>query len=407
MNKSTNKNNTVTNASMIILIIGIIVVASNLRPAITSVGPIIGIIRDDIGISNGFAGLLTSLPLVAFAIMSPMVPKIARTLSKEQALMIGFILIIAGALIRSTALFYLLLFGTLIVGAGIAICNVLLPSIIKDRFPLKVGLMTSVYTTVLSVCAAIGSGFSHPLTVNAGLGWQWSLLVWTIPAFLGIIIWGIILKKYTSKKTKVQGKTGGIFAGNPMWQEKLAWIVAAYLGLQSILFYVTISWLPEILHDSGISMEAAGWLLSFTQIIGMPGNFFIPMLAAKMKKQSMLACMIGILGISGYSMVLFGTSWPVLIIGLIFVGLTLGGGFALALTFISLRAKNADHATELSGMAQSIGYLLAASGPFVIGSIYDITATWTVPLLTLMGVCIVIIFVGYHVGKDRYVLENK
>lgn len=406
MDNITDKNNTVTKINVIILIIGIIVVASNLRPAITSVGPIIGIIRDDIGISNGFAGLLTSLPLVAFAIISPIVPKLARTFSKEQALIIGFILIIAGAFARSTSLFFLLLFGTLIVGAGIAICNVLLPSIIKDRFPLKVGLMTSVYTTVLSVCAAIGSGFSHPLTVSAGLGWQWSLLVWTIPAFLGIVVWGVILKKYTEKKPKAKGQPVGIFAGNPMWQEKLAWIVAAYLGLQSILFYVTISWLPEILHDSGISMEAAGWLLSFTQIIGMPGNFLIPMLAAKMKKQSILACLIGVMGITGYSMVLFGSSWPVLVTGLVFVGLTLGGGFALALTLISLRAKNADHATELSGMAQSIGYLLAASGPFVIGSIYDFTSTWTVPLLTLMGVCIVIIFAGYHVGKDRYVLDE-
>lgn len=406
MSSGHDNNKVITKTSMIIIIIGIIVVATNLRPAITSVGPIIGIIRDDVGISNGLAGLLTSFPLVAFAIMSPVVPKLARQSSKERALIIGFILIILGVVIRSTAFLYLLLIGTFIVGAGIAICNVLLPSIIKDRFPLKVGLMTSVYTTVLSTFAAIASGFSHPLTVGADFGWQMALLVWTLPAIAGIVIWGIILKKYTPKKSKATKKPGGIFIGNPMWREKLAWIVAVYLGLQSILFYVTISWLPEILHASGISMESAGWLLSFTQIIGMPGNFFLPILASKMKSQSILACIVGVLGISGYSLVLFGTFWPVLITGLVLIGLTLGGGFALALTLISLRARTPEHATELSGMSQSIGYLLAASGPFVIGAIYDITSTWTLPLLALIGTCIVIMFIGYQVGKDRYVLDG-
>lgn len=406
MKNTLEHSNTVTKMSVIILVAGILIVASNLRPTITSVGPVIGIIRDDIGISNGAAGLLTSLPLVAFALISPLVPKLARTLSKEQALIIGFVLIIAGALVRSTALFYLLLAGTLIVGAGIAICNVLLPSIIKDRFPLKVGIMTSIYTTVLSVCAAIGSGFSHPLTVSAGLGWQWSLLVWTIPAVIGIIVWIVILKKYTAKKSGMKTKSGGIFIGNPMWRDKLAWIVAMYLGLQSILFYVTISWLPEILHDSGVEMQTAGWLLSFTQLIGIPGNFFLPIIAAKMENQSVLGCLIGLMGITGYGMILFGESWWILVPGLVLIGLTLGGGFALALTFIGLRASNAEHATELSGMSQSIGYLLAASGPFVIGSIYDVTHTWTVPLITLMCVCVVIIVAGYQVGKNRYVLEK-
>ncbi|MFD2830442.1 CynX/NimT family MFS transporter [Corticicoccus populi] len=406
MKSTADHQNTVRNTSAIILVIGILIVASNLRPAITSVGPVIGIIRDDIGISNGAAGLLTSLPLVAFALISPVVPKLARTFSKEQALIIGFVLIIAGAFVRSTALFFLLLIGTLIVGAGIAICNVLLPSIIKDRFPLKVGLMTSVYTTTLSTCAAIGSGFSYPLTTAAGLGWQLSLLVWTVPAVIGIIVWMVILKKYTPKKTTFKGKTGGIFKGNLMWGDKLAWIVAAYLGLQSILFYVTVSWLPEILNDSGIEMQTAGWLLSFTLIIGIPGSFFLPIIAAKMQKQSILGCLIGMMGLTGYTLVLFGSSMPVLITGLVLVGITLGGGFALALTFISLRAKNADHATELSGMSQSIGYLLAASGPFVIGSIYDFTETWTVPLIVLMSVCVVIVIVGYQVGRDRYVLNK-
>lgn len=391
----------------IILLIGIIVVAFNLRPAITSVGPIISFIRDDIAISNGTAGLLTSLPLIAFAVISPLVPNLARTFTKEKALVIGLILIIIGILVRSVSVFILLLIGTFIVGAGIAVCNVLLPSVIKDRFPLKVALLTSVYTTAMNIFAASASGLSHPLAEGLGLGWQLSLLVWTTPAILAIILWVIILNKYTEREEKVQMVSGGVLSGNRMWKSPLAWIVAIYMGLQSTMFYVTISWLPEILHDYGMSMETAGWLLSLTQIVGLPASFFLPILAGRMQKQSIIASSIGICALLGYGGLLLGSSWLVLMLSLLLIGIALGGGFALALTFIGLRSKDGEQATELSGMAQSVGYLLAAIGPFAIGSIYDLTATWTVSLLVLMTVAACIVFFGYQVGKDRFVLENK
>ncbi|GIO24506.1 MFS transporter [Oceanobacillus sp. J11TS1] len=392
---------------VVLLLVGIIVVAFNLRPAITSVGPIIGLIRDDIAISNGTAGLLTSLPLIAFAVISPLVPNLARTFTKEKALIIGLILIIIGILVRSIAIFILLLLGTFIVGAGIAICNVLLPSVIKDRFPLKVALLTSVYTTAMNIFAASASGLSHPLAGNLGLGWQLSLLVWTTPAVLAIVVWVIILNKYKEREEKVQMKSGGVLSGNRMWKSPLAWIVAIYMGLQSTMFYVTISWLPEILHDYGLSMETAGWLVSLTQLVGLPASFFLPILAGRMKRQYLIACSMGLCALVGYGSLLLGNSWLVLLFSLLLIGITLGGGFALALTFIGLRSRDAEQATELSGMAQSVGYLLAAVGPFAIGSIYDLTSTWTVPLLVLMTVGVFIIFFGYHVGKDRYVLDNN
>ncbi|MFD1414283.1 CynX/NimT family MFS transporter [Oceanobacillus jeddahense] len=391
----------------IILLVGIIFVAFNLRPAITSVGPIIGFIRDDIAISNGTAGLITSLPLIAFAVISPLVPNLARTFTKEKALIIGLSLIIIGILVRSIAVFILLMLGTFIVGAGIAICNVLLPSILKDRFPLKVAFLTSVYTTAMNIFAASASGLSHPLAVNLGLGWQLSLLVWTTPAILGIIVWVIIQKKYTERQEKIQLASGGVLSGNRMWKSSLAWFVAMNMGLQSIMFYVTISWLPEILHDYGISMETAGWLLSLTQLVGLPASFFLPILAGRVKQQSMIACSVGLCALLGYGGLLLGSSWPVLLVSLIFIGTALGGGFSLALTFIGLRSKDADQATDLSGMAQSLGYLLAAFGPFAIGSIYDLTSTWTVPLIVLMTVAMCIMFVGYQVGKDRFVFDNN
>ena len=389
----------------VLLVIGIIVVAFNLRPAITSVGPLISLIREDIDISNGLAGLLTSLPLIAFAVISPMVPNVAHKFTREKVLIYGLILIIIGMSVRSISVFILLLIGTLIIGTGIAICNVLLPSLIKSHFPLKVALMTSIYTTVMNIFAAAGSGLSNPLAKDLNLGWEISLLIWALPAVFVVLIWIVIIRKDTTKQETITPSKKGILSGNRMWRIPLAWIVASFLGLQSTLFYVTISWLPEILHDFGMSMATAGWLLSITQIIGLPASFAIPILAGKLQKQSLIACSIGILSLIGYGGLLLGDSWATIIFSLIFIGIALGGGFALALTFIGLRSKDAEQATELSGMAQSVGYLFAAIGPFAIGSIYDVTASWTLPLLTLMIVAVLMIITGYQVGKDRYVID--
>lgn len=389
----------------IVLVAGIIVVAFNLRPGITSVGPVIRFIRDDISISNGTAGLLTSLPLIAFAVISPLVPNLARKFTKEKALIIGLSLIIIGILVRSMAVFVLLLAGTFIVGVGIAICNVLLPSIIKDRFPLKVALMTSFYTTAMNIFAASASGLTHPFAAGLNLGWQVALLVWAIPALLAVVVWIFILNKFTQPQEKIKLSSRTVFSGNRMWKSPLAWIVAIFMGLHSIVFYVTVSWLPEILHDYGMSMETAGWLLSLTQIVGVPASFVLPLLADKMQKQSVIACSVGVSALLGYSGLLFGNSWGVMLISLLLIGITLGGGFALALTFIGLRSKDAEQATELSGMAQSFGYLLAAVGPFAIGFIYDLTASWTAALVILIVVGILICVFGYQVGKDRFVLD--
>ncbi len=219
------------------------------------------------------------------------------------------------------------------------------------------------------------------------------------------VIWMIIIRKDTTKEENITPSKKGILSGNRMWRIPLAWIVAAFLGLQSTLFYVTISWLPEILHNFGMSMATAGWLLSITQIIGLPASFAIPILAGKLQKQSFIACSIGVFSLIGYGGLLLGDSWAIIIFSLIFIGIALGGGFALALTFLGLRSKDAEQATELSGMAQSVGYLLAAIGPFAIGSIYDVTASWTFPLLTLIIIAVLLIIIGYQVGKDRYVID--
>ncbi|MFD1362165.1 CynX/NimT family MFS transporter [Lentibacillus salinarum] len=386
-----------------LLVAGIVIVAFNLRPAITSVGPLIGIIRDDIGLSNWSAGILTSLPLVAFAVMSPAAPKLGNRYSNERMLLAGLVLLFVGIAVRSISVIALLFIGTLCVGLGIAMLNVLLPGVIKEKFPAKVGLMTSIYSTAMGIFAASASGLSIPFAQGLDLGWQLSLLIWATPAVLGMIVWIYLLKKDTSRDDT--DMTYVSVSDNRMWQSPLAWQVACYMGLQSFLFYVTISWLPEILHDNGLTMAMSGWMLSFAQFVGLPASFIVPVVADKLKSQRRIVIVMGVCALGGYGGLLIGESITVMVISTILIGVTLSGMFALALTFLGMRARNARHAAELSGMAQAFGYTLAAVGPMFIGYLYDMTHFWTVPLITLIAVSILVMAFGMGAGRDRYVLD--
>jgi MFS transporter, CP family, cyanate transporter len=381
-------------------IIGIVLIAFNLRPAITSLGPLVGMIQEDVGLAHWSAGLLMSLPLVVFAIMSPLVPKIANKLTNELTLIIGLTSLLIGIVIRSIPMTFFLFTGTLLAGLGIAIGNVLLPAVVKDKFPQKFGLMTSVYSTSMGLIASLASGVSVPLATDLNLGWQGAQIVWALPVVVAILVW-VFLRKYNLRDSgSIQQRSS---ASNRMWRTPLSWQIAIFMGFQSFLFYVTISWLPEILHSHGISMEAAGWLLSFTQLVGLPASFFIPVLAGRAQSQVKIVFMLGMCAIVGYSGLLLGSSYPMLIVSIALIGFALGGAFPLALSFIGLRARNANQAAELSGMTQSTGYLLAAVGPLFIGYLYDMAHSWTIPILTLIFVSMVVVVFGMLSGRNRYV----
>jgi MFS transporter, CP family, cyanate transporter len=382
-------------------IAGIVLIAFNLRPAITSLGPLVGMIQEDVGLAHWSAGLLMSLPLVVFAIMSPLVPKIANMLTKEVTLLIGLTSLFIGITIRSIPMSFFLFAGTLLAGLGIAIGNVLLPALVKENFPEKFGLMTSVYSTSMGLIASLASGVSIPLAMDLNLGWQGAQIVWAIPVVAAIFLW-VFLRKQSVRDSHVFKKQEDSSSNN-LWRTPLAWQIAIFMGFQSFLFYVTISWLPEILHSHGISLGTAGWMLSFTQLVGLPASFFIPVLAGRSQSQVWISFMLGMFAVVGYSGLLLGSSYPILIVSIVLIGLALGGSFPLALTYIGLRARNANQAAALSGMTQSTGYLLAAVGPLVIGYLFDLNHSWTIPIVTLIIVSVVVIIFGMLSGRNRYV----
>ena len=386
--------------SVSLLLTAIILVAFNLRPAITSVGPIVGIIQEDLGLAHWSSGLLTSLPLIAFALISPIVPRIASILKNERTMLLGLIFLAVGIGIRWVSMPIFLYIGTLMIGIGIAVCNVLLPVIIVDKFPRKVGLMTSVYSTSMGIAASLASGISIPLASGMNLGWENALLIWGIPSLLAIVLWGYIVR-FKSEKGKGASKIRS--RNSQIWKSGLAWQIALFMGFQSFLFYVTIAWLPQILHSKGLSMESAGWMLSFIQLIGLPLSFSVPVLATRFRSQRWMVVVLGLSSVLGFSGLLLNASYPVVIICIVLMGIGLGGTFPLALTFLGIRSRNGKQAAELSGMAQSIGYVLAAIGPLFIGSIFDFTGIWTVPIITLVIVSILLVVCGIFAGRDKYV----
>lgn len=378
-------------------------VAFNLRPAITGVGPLISSIRTDLGISYGAAGFITTLPLISFAVFSFLAPKLGNRFGYERMVFMGLVTLMIGIAIRYIAATPTLYTGTALIGVGIAISNVLLPGIIKDRYPGRIGLMTAVYTTSMSVFSAVGSGLSIPLAKGLGLGWENALFAWVLLALIAALLWVPQLSRPVKKDDK---QTAGL-GGPPIWKSKIAWQVTIFMGLQSFLFYSLITWLPEIMTGKGLGIAAAGLMVSTMQLSGLPMTFLTPVLADRFRNQRGLIIMIGTLYLTGLTGMLVSTSTAWLTGSVMLMGMGQASSISLALTLLGLRAANARESAALSGMAQSFGYALAAIGPTMIGIVIDVSATVNVPIIIFIGILIMMILAGFGAARDQTILERQ
>lgn len=380
-----------------LLIIGVILVGANLRVPLTSAGALVSFIRDDFGISNALAGAITTLPLIAFALLSPFAPKLAGKFGMERTIGISLVLLFAGILIRSAGGIELLFFGTLLIGLAIAIGNVLMPGIVKMNFPLQIGLMTGLYAIVMNVFGALGSGLSIPIASSGNFGWTGSLLVWGVLTLVTIVIWLPQLKKSRpAENSSVQATSGSLM------RSSLAWKITLFMGAQSLIFYTLITWLPTILTANGYDIHLAGWGVFIFQFASIPFTFIIPVIADKMKNQVLIALAASGMIIVGILGLLVGLT-QLTLLWIILLGMGNGSAFSLSMMFFTLRTKDGYQAAELSGMAQSFGYLLAAFGPVLVGGLQDITGSWTLPLLLVTLAAAVMLITGIAAGKNRQV----
>jgi MFS transporter, CP family, cyanate transporter len=344
-----------------------------------------------VGLSNAGAGVLTTLPLVCFGVMATVAPVLARRYGDQAILLACLVTVIIGTAVRAVPDIPLLFGGTLMLGMAIAIANVLLPSVIKRDYA-RPGMMLGLYTMVLTGSAALAAGLTVPL-MHAFGSWEWALAIWALPIAAAILVWLPTVRQ--------AGTASNVDADTPsvrLWNEPTAWFVTGFMGMQSLLFYVLISWLPDILRDSGLSAGRAGLMLSVALLFGLPASLLGPIAAARLDNQRSIVIFAAIAWVGGLVGLLVSAAEPT-IVWMIMLGIGQGTAFGLSLTLIVVRAPDGPHAAALSGMAQSVGYLLAAVGPLAVGLVHGFTHGWTAAIWILLAATGAELFTG--LGASR------
>jgi CP family cyanate transporter-like MFS transporter len=378
-----------------ISIVGVVLVALTMRQAVAGVPPILA----DLGLSTQMASLLVAVPVVCFSLGALAGPALRARLGEERAIFVMVATLFVGMAARALWPGWALLPGTMLAGLAIAVLNVLLPSLVKRRFPNRVGAMMAAYTVAMATGSSLAAGFTYAILQAAGGSVNVALGVWAVPAALGLVGW---LPQIGGGASTGAGASGSM-AGRrtvSVWRFPLAWHVTFFMGLQSLLFYGPLSWLPAIFRDRGIDPTYAGILLLLFNGLGIVGNLTFPVIAARQADQRWpVAAAIGLMTFGLLGILLAPTSTA--IIWVIVLGVSQGASLSLALLAIVLRSADADTAAALSGMAQSGGYLLASLGPLVMGLLHSATGGWTAPLLFLLAVCVVIWVPALTAARSR------
>jgi CP family cyanate transporter-like MFS transporter len=367
-----------------LLVLAIVLVSLNLRSALTVVGPLIRDLRDGDGLSSTAVGLFAAVPLVAFGLISPIGPRFAARFGIERTLVGCMVVLSASLAVRPLPSVVLLFAGTLVAGAGIAVANVLLPALVKRRFGDNATFITGVYSVALGVGAALAAGLAVPSERWLGDSWRGALAVWAL-----------------LRDAPARGSAAARVRVN-LWRDPVAWRVTGFMALLAVLFYSMVAWLPEMYRHEGMSKGSAGALLSLSLIVGIPFGFVVGALAGRLRDQRPISLAGSLLVIAGWVGVLADPMlapwlWASLL------GIGFGTGFTLVLSLFVLRAADAPDAAALSGMAQSVGYTLAALGPIAVGALHDVTGAWSAPLAVLVGVAVVDLGIGLAASRRCFV----
>jgi CP family cyanate transporter-like MFS transporter len=411
-----------------LVIVGIVLTALNLRPAITSLGALLEEVRDGLGMSGSVAGLLTSVPSLCFAVFGVMAPRLARRFGPAAVVCAGMLAIAAGLAIRPFAGNTV---GFLVASAlalmGIAVSNVLMPVIVKRWFPDRVGSMTGLYSMALALGTAVAAAVTVPMTRSLGGGWQWGLAVWAGLAAVAVLPWiplarakGTVLSGGTppvqasasvsaSASASVPASVPASEAGQEaaplrITRSRTAWALAVFFGLQATAAYVTMGWMAQIFRDAGVSAGTAGLLLAVTMVMGVPLAFVIPRLATRLPHQGPIVVVLGLCGFAGYGGLYLapaGGAWAwALLLGIA------NCAFPLALTMVGMRARTGAGVVQLSAFAQSTGYLISIPGPLLVGVLYQHSGGWGLPIALMAGLMVPQIVVGVLAGRDRTVEDE-
>jgi len=382
-----------------LLLLGLVLVALNLRPALSSMAPMLSDVSKSLGLSAANAGLLTTLPVLCLGLFAPLAPILARRFGSERVVL-GILLTLAGGIILRSSFGEAGLFaGSILAGASIGIIGVLLPGIVKRDFAKQAGTMTGIYTMALCLGAAMASGSTVPLSQYFDNRWAMGLGFWIIPALVAAAFW-------LPQARQGHGLHQVAYRVRGLLRDPLAWQVTLYMGLQSSLAYIVFGWLPSILIGRGLSPTQAGLVLSGSIMVQLISALTAPWLATRGKDQRLAIVVVMLLTLGGLFGCLYAPldglwGWAVLL------GLGQGGTFSLALTLIVLRSRDAHVAANLSSMAQGFGYTLASLGPFAVGIVHDVTGSWDAVgwIFAVLGLGAIIF--GLGAGRALYVQVNS
>ena len=383
--------------------IALVLAALNLRPAVTSLGPVLAEARAGLGMSATVAGLLTSIPAVSFALVGFTAPRLARRYGSDGVILAGITVVTLGLALRPLAggatVFVVLSAAAL---GGIALVNVLLPVVVKQRFPQRVGTMTGLYSMALSVGASTAAATTVPVARALGGSWRLGLGVWALLGAVALPAWFVLARRRRTVPAPAD-VPGSAVVKTPvsLWRTPVAWALAGYFGLQATFAYVIIGWLPQIFRDAGLSAETAGLLFALTSLLGVPLSLVLSSLAGRWSSQSGIAVLLGVFGLAGYAGLWAApAAAPWLWAGLLGVA---NCSFPLALTMIGLRGRDAATVARLSAFVQCVGYLLSVPGPVVVGALYQHTGGWRTPLGFLAVLMVAQLAAGLVAGRRRTV----
>ncbi|ANY25082.1 CynX/NimT family MFS transporter [Gordonia terrae] len=362
-----------TGIGVIVTAVGVMLVAANLRPAVVAVGPLIGVISDDAGFSSAVAGLLTALPVLFFGISAPVAPRLANRFGIERVIFGALLVLIAGILVRLIPSAAALFAGSAIIGAAIGTCNVVLPALIKRDFAHRSGLMTGLYSMTLSGGAAVASGVSVPTNDALGGDWRLALATWGLLAVVAVVVW---IPQLPSVHRVTSASPTTSLLTNP-----IAWAITVFMGTQSLIFYTFVAWLPQYLVETGMSPLRAGAVLASAQVVALIMSLLAPIVAGRFADQRVVTLSVITVCAIGFVGLLSTDVWPGFWAACVMVGP--GSSISLALLFMVLRSSGSEQTGQVSGMAQSVGYLAAAAGPIAIGGIHDVTGSWTLAMAVL------------------------
>ncbi|MBG0815463.1 MFS transporter [Planomonospora sp. ID82291] len=378
--------------SWFLLVAGFVLASFNLRPALAGISPVLDEIMEDLGLSPAEGGAITTVMVVCLGVLAPLAPPLARRFGLDRTLLAGLLVLAAGLLLRSAGSVPALYAGAAVAGTAIAIMNVVMPGIVKQHFPARVGLFTGVYVSGLVLGAAAASGLTVPLERVTGYDWRGATALAALPAVAAALLW---------LPQALRRPAGGPVEPVPfraLLRSPVTWSVTAFMGVQSLTFYVTLAWLPTIFQEAGLPADQAGYLLGLSNLVQVAVTLVVPVHAGRARSQAPHVTVATLLTAAGYAGVLAAPA-TVPWLWMLVLGIGQGAAIALAMLIITLRAPDPAAVTALSAVAQSAGYVMAALGPFLFGLLREVSGGWTVPLLAGLGACGLQLVAGLPAGR--------